>query len=71
MLRSGFAPAEFANGIVFSLVKDKTCDLRSAENYRPITLVTVISKLSESIILNCYTDNCITEDLQFEFENGL
>ena len=38
MLLHGYVPNSFGLGIIVPLVKDKSGDLSSVENYRPITL---------------------------------
>ena len=54
MINYGLAPTGFGRGIVVPLVKDKTGDIHSANNYRNVTLVPIISKLFEAVILECY-----------------
>ena len=52
MIKYLLGPAGFWRGIVVPLVKDKTGDIHSANNYyRPITLVLIISKLFEAVIV--------------------
>jgi len=43
----------------------------SIENYRPITLSSVISKLFESVVLDKFQAFMKTDDLQFGFKKGL
>ena len=43
MLLHGYVPNIFGAGIVVPLIKDKTGDSSSVENYRPITLSPIIS----------------------------
>ena len=62
MINYGLAPTGFDIGIIVPLFKDKTGDIHSANNYRPITLVPIISKLIEAVILECY-GNCFDVDL--------
>ena len=47
----GFVPDDFGKGIIIPLVKDKAADVNSLNNYRGITLIPVVSKLFELIIL--------------------
>ena len=54
MINYGLAPTGFGRGIVVPLVKDKMKDIHFANSYRPITLIAIISKLFEAVILECY-----------------
>ena len=47
----GFVPDDFGKGIIIPVVKDKAADVNSLNNYRGITLIPVVSKLFEQIIL--------------------
>ena len=49
LLLHGYVPDSFGSGIVIPLVKDKCGDMSSVDNYRPITLSPVISKIFESV----------------------
>ena len=71
MINCGLAYTGFGRGIVVTLLKDKTGDIHSANNYRPITLVQIISKLFEEVILQCYGNCFVVDDLQFGFKKGL
>jgi len=50
----GYVPNAFASGIIVPIVKDKSGDLASVENYRPITLSPVIFKIFESVLVLKY-----------------
>ena len=50
---------------------DKMKDLRSADNYRPIALSPIISKIFEYCILNKYEHLFISDNLQFGFKKNL
>lgn len=65
MLNHYYVPDAFGSGIIVPIVKDKSGDLSSVDNYRPITLSPVISKLFESFILAKYSDCMKSDDLQF------
>jgi hypothetical protein len=45
-------PANFGTGLIVPLVNDKLNDLSSYSNYRAITLIAVISKLFEKVMLH-------------------
>ena len=61
-------PFGFSKCIIAPLVKDKSDDICSSTNYRPITLVPVISKVFEMFILNFCADDLVSDDLQFRFK---
>ena len=67
----GFVPDDFGKGIIIPLVKDKAADVKSLNNYREITLIPVVSKLFELIILEIWENKLLTYDLQFGFKKGL
>ena len=67
MVRHEHAPSGFSKGIIVPLVKDKSGYICSSTNYRPITLVPVISKVCEMFIPNFCADNLVSDDLQFGF----
>ena len=67
----GFVPDCFGAGTIVPVIKDKTGNLNDIENYRPITLIPVISKLFESLLLTICQRFLPTDDLQFGFKPGL
>jgi hypothetical protein len=71
MVNHYYVPDAFGSGIVVPVVKDKSGDLSSLDNYRPITLSPVMSKLFESFILAKYSDCMKSDDLQFGFKKNL
>ena len=56
--------------IIVPVVKDKKGDLESKDNYRPIALTTVMSKIFEILILNRYESYVTTTDNQFGFKQS-
>ena len=49
-----FVPNDFGIGLIVPLVKDKTGDINSVDNYRGITLTPVVAKVFECVLLsNC------------------
>jgi len=48
----GFVPDAFGVGIIVPVLKDRLGDISCANNYRPITLSPVISKIIENCILH-------------------
>jgi len=67
----GFVPDSFGAGIIVPLLKVKSGNMNDLNNYRPITLIPVISKLFESIILATCQECLKVDDLQFGFRRGL
>ena len=64
-------PDAFGFGIIVPKMKDKTGDSNSLNNYRGITLISVISKLFEILLLEYSENVLLTDDLQFGFKKGL
>ena len=69
----GFVPNEFGQGYIVPILKDKTGDVNDLNNYRGITLIPIISKLMEVVLIDiCENNNYLaTDDLQFGFKKGL
>lgn len=71
MLSHDYVPDAFGLGVVVPIVKDKCGNLSNIDNYRPITLSPVISKVFEAFLLHKYGHYIHTDDLQFGFKQGL
>ena len=67
----GYVPKDFGSGIIVPLLKDKLGDVNDLSNYRGITLIPVISKLLELVILEMCEPCLQSDDLQFGFKPGL
>ena len=67
----GFVPDNFGVGLIVPLVKDKTGDINNVSNYRGITLIAVISKLFEGVLLEICNVFLQSDHLQFGFKKGL
>jgi len=63
MVIHGLVPDNFGNGIIIPLLKDKTGDINSLDNYRAITLIPVISKLFELVVLELCSEQFMTDEL--------
>ena len=50
----GYIPADFMKIIIVLRVKNKAGDICDVNNYRPIALVTVASKIFEIILLDIF-----------------
>jgi hypothetical protein len=66
----GTVPDDFGAGIIVPLIKDKTGNIGDISNYRPITLISIISKLLECILLEICAAQLEVDDLQFGFKRG-
>ena len=66
----GYLPDMFMHAVICPIVKDKSKDLTSVDNYRPVALVTAISKLFELCILTRIEALLVTSDLQFGFKRS-
>ena len=71
MLIHGVSPSELLIGTMVPLQKDKRKAHHSSDNYRALTLGSIISKLYDAIIIKQQTGVFDTPDLQFGFKNGL
>ena len=56
--------------MIIPLIKDKSSPVGSLSNYIAITLIPVISKLFEGVLLNTVNDILISGDLQFGFKKN-
>ena len=71
LLKFSYVPDAFGEGIIVPVIKNRHGDLSSLENYRPITLSPVISKVFENFLLEVYSKFLCTDDLQFGFKKNL
>jgi len=67
----GFVPDAFGHGVTVPVIKDRLGDASSPNNYRPITLSPVISKIFEYCILHKFEHFFYTDPLQFGFKKRL
>lgn len=51
ILNSGKRPSKWCEGIILPIYKNKG-DVKNPENYRPITLLSCVSKLFTSVLNN-------------------
>ena len=68
MATHNVVPDDFGFGIIISLVKDKTGDIANLSNDRGVTLISVMSKLFECVLLNLCDDILVSDQLQFGFK---
>ena len=65
----GYIPQSLIETTIVPIIKNKAGDLSSSNNYRPIALANVISKVFESLILLRCEQFLITADIQFGFKS--
>lgn len=63
-----FLPKIAMENVLIPIIKDKCGDVTDANNYRPIAITSVFSKLIEICILNRYENMLYTTDNQFGFK---
>jgi exonuclease III len=68
MLVHGHLPSKFMETVIVSIVKDKKGNISDKDNYRPIAITTVISKILELVILVKVEKYLLTNDNQFGFK---
>ena len=67
----GYIPVSLMDTLLIPLVKDKNGVLSDKDNYRPLAVTCIISKVLEILILNRYKDHFNTTDNQFGFKPSL
>ena len=71
ILKTGHVPDDFGKGIVIPIIKDKSGNPSSIDNYRPITLSSVISKVFEHCLITLFSKFIVSDNLQFGFKPGI
>ena len=66
----GFLPSSLMSVVLIPIIKNKCGNISSKDNYRPIALASIISKLVEVIILNRIENVLNTNDNQFGFKKN-
>ncbi|ELU16585.1 hypothetical protein CAPTEDRAFT_97653 [Capitella teleta] len=66
----GFLPDSMISVVLIPIVKNKVGDINSKDNYRPIALASVLSKVVEMVLLNRLDGYLHTCDNQFGFKNN-
>ena len=67
-LSNGYLPSALIKTAIFLIVKNKSGNLSDSNNYRPIAIATITSKLLESVLLLKCSDYLTTCDNQFGFK---
>ncbi|KAJ2938094.1 hypothetical protein O0L34_g17653 [Tuta absoluta] len=70
-IKFGYLPSSLIQTVVVPVVKNKTGDLSSINNYRPISLATVVAKVFERLLQKKLTPCLEIDDAQFGFRPGL
>ena len=68
MIIHNFLPQMFMDTILVPLIKDKKGVFNSSDNYRPLAITCVASKIFELILLDRYNDYFMTSGNQFGFK---
>ncbi len=68
MITHGYLPDDLMKTIIIPIVKDRNEVLTSKDNYRPIAVTTVCSKLLERALLDKMHDKLYTLDNQYGFK---
>ena len=61
---------DFMKTVIIPLVKNKSSDMSNVNNYRPIAIVTVASKIFEIILLDLLIPYMDTANNKFGFKKG-
>ena len=67
-IQHGFVPSNFLKGTISPTVKNSSGNLNSADNYRGITLCSVVSHLFENALRLKFGKYLISDELQFGFK---
>jgi len=68
LIRHGYVPNLLGEGVIVPLLKDKNGDISSSENYRAITINSVLVKIFETCMLHKFKEFFYSHDLQFGFK---
>ena len=71
MLTHGYLPADSIVTTLVPIIKNKRGDITDKNNYRPIALATVFSKLFEKVVLELCKEYPHTCENQFGFKQKL
>lgn len=71
IMKHGYVPAKFGSGIIVPLIKDRLGDATSVDNYRAITIGSVISKVFELCVGSKFESFLSSSELQFGFKKGI
>ena len=66
-----YLPEDITNSKIIPILKGKMLDFTVSDNYRPVTISTLYSKIFESIIYNRIHERFETEDNQFGYKRSI
>lgn len=69
-IKHAFVPDSFGSSVIVPVPKEGSINLSSFDGYRPISLVTIFSKVFESCLLNQLCKITVMDELQFGFTAG-
>ena len=52
IIKNGHVPDDFKHSVIIPVIKDNRKELEDVDNYRPITIISVFSKLFEICLFN-------------------
>ena len=64
----GFLPESLMSVILVPIIKDKSGKINSKDNYRPIAIASIMSKLLEKLLLERLNNYFVTSSHQFGFK---
>ena len=64
----GFLPESMLSVLIVPVIKDKAGNINLKDNYRPISLASIISKIVETIMLSRMETHLVTQANQFGFK---
>ena len=67
----GFLPDSMLSVVLVPVIKNKSRRINDSDNYRPIALANIVSKVVEKVILNRTSEFLLTTCNQFGFNNKL
>ena len=67
IVKHGHVPQNFQLGVIISIIKDNRRDKNDVDNYRPVTIIAMISKVFEMCIYGKICNNLNVLSLQFGF----
>ena len=70
MFKHCYMPQSMINSVIIPIIKNKSGDFTDKNNYRPIALSSIISKVFEHTIVNRLEEYLWTNDNQFGFKSG-
>ena len=70
IVKHGVTPSDMLSGTMVPIPKGRWANLTMSENFRAITLGSILGKLLDTMILSKERDRLVTSDLQFGYKSG-